>query len=73
MIDSAIDSPPTPTTPRQRLVLALNAELGALLATGDTEAARVAHEALGKLLGGTGGEPATVADLSVERAKRGAK
>lgn len=33
------------------MIASLNAELGAALHAGDLEAARVAHEALGRLLG----------------------
>ncbi|MBK8994641.1 MAG: hypothetical protein IPM35_02670 [Myxococcales bacterium] len=68
------DSPPAPTTPRQRMIAGLNAELAAALAAGDLEAARVAHEALGRLLGASqAGERAVVIDLAAEQAKRGGK
>lgn len=48
----------------------LNAELGAALAAGDLEAARVAHEAIGRLLGAPGAA-GDVADLAAARARRG--
>ncbi len=46
----------------------LTAELRAALEAGDTAAAQVAHEALGKLLGGT--PAAAVVDLAAERLRR---
>jgi hypothetical protein len=52
------------------MIASLNAELGEALRVGDLGAARVAHEALGRLLEG-GGEPARVVDLATERARRG--
>ena len=51
------------------MIAALNADLGAALAEGDLEAARVAHEALGKLLG-TDAPRGPVVDLGAERKKR---
>jgi hypothetical protein len=56
--------------PRAALALALNEAARAALAGGDLHAARVAHEALGRLLADP--EPGTpaVADLAAERAKR---
>ena len=56
------------TTPRERMIAALHAELGAALAVGDIEAARIAHEALGRLLG-TDAPTAAVSDLAAERRK----
>lgn len=54
------------------MIAALNVELGAALEAGDLEAARVAHETLGRLLGTD--KPATpVADLNAERRRRGGK
>jgi hypothetical protein len=47
----------------------LSADMGAALAAGDTEAARVAHEAIGRLLG-LPGPGAEVVDLAVERERR---
>jgi hypothetical protein len=40
------------------------------LAVGDTEAARVAHEAIGRLLGAPGVPGAVVVDLAKERERR---
>lgn len=57
------------STPRERMIAGLHAELGEALRLGDTEAARVAHEAIGRLLG-TAGSPAPVADLAAERRRR---
>lgn len=37
---------------------------------GDVEAARVANEALGRLLGATGAQPGAVVDLAAERERR---
>ena len=42
-------------SPREALVAALAAGLVAALAAGDTDAARVAHGAIGALLGAPGG------------------
>lgn len=55
-------------TPRERMIAALNTELGAAIAEGDLEAAKVAHEALGRLLGGA--TPGPVLDLATERRRR---
>ncbi|WP_437726114.1 hypothetical protein [Sorangium sp. So ce861] len=43
----------------------------AALAAGDVEAARIAHETIGRLLGGPGADAAGVVDLAVERTRRG--
>jgi len=51
------------------MIAMLNAELGAALDVGDLEAAKVAHEAIGKLLG-SGGAVTPVADLTAERKRR---
>ncbi len=61
------------TTPRARMVVELSASLAKAVAVGDIEAARVAHEALGKLLGSsnTSADEAEVVDLASHRkAKR---
>lgn len=71
-IVSVIDSPDAPATPRARIVTTLNLELGAAIDAGDIEAARAAHEALGRLLGAPG-KPAKVVDLAAEKARRGGK
>jgi hypothetical protein len=52
-----------------RIAAALNAELAEALRLGDLEAARVAHEALGRFLQG-GAESREVVDLAAERVKR---
>ncbi len=54
----------------------LYSDMGAALAAGDLEAARVAHDAIGKLLaamrpGDGPGDGAPVVDLAAEREKRG--
>ncbi|WP_231864356.1 hypothetical protein [Sorangium cellulosum] len=43
----------------------------AALAAGDVEAARIAHETIGRLLGAPGADAAGVVDLAAERARRG--
>jgi hypothetical protein len=48
---------------------ALSTAVAAAVASGDMEAARVAHRALGELLAAPGG--AAVIDLGAERRKRG--
>ena len=60
---------PVPESPRDRIIAALNAEIGEALRLGDIEAARVAHEARGRLLPNNG-ESGDVVDLAKERAKR---
>jgi hypothetical protein len=59
------------TSPRAALLEQLAAGITAAVASGDLEAARVAHQAIGKLLG-SGGVPAVV-DLDAERVKRGTR
>ena len=51
----------------------LSAGMRAAVETGDLEAARVAHEAIGKLLGPEAGVGAPVVDLGGERRKRGSR
>ncbi|WP_437994385.1 hypothetical protein [Sorangium sp. So ce145] len=43
----------------------------ATLAAGDVEAARIAHETIGRLLGAPGADVPGVVDLAAERARRG--
>ncbi|WP_437980856.1 hypothetical protein [Sorangium sp. So ce117] len=43
----------------------------AALAAGDVEAARIAHETIGRLLGAPGADAGGVIDLAAERARRG--
>lgn len=65
--------PPQPTpaeSPRTALVRALTAALTVATAAGDLHAARVAHEALGRLLAEPEPGAPTVTDLGEERAKR---
>ena len=59
---------PIPENSPERLA-ALHADLAETLRVGDIAAARMAHEALGRLLE-EDGEPADVVDLAVARAKR---
>jgi hypothetical protein len=56
-------------TPRQLLLTALTTALTEATMAGDIHAARVAHEAIGKLLTDGTGQAAPVADLALERAK----
>lgn len=61
----------TPGTPRDRFVASLAETIREASAAGDLEAARVAHDALGKLLRAPGpGGAAPVVDLATEREKR---
>jgi hypothetical protein len=59
-------------SPRATMLAHLSADMSALLAAGDVEAARAAHEAIGKLLGAHG-LPAVVVDLAAERERRAEK
>ncbi|WP_437727051.1 hypothetical protein [Sorangium sp. So ce861] len=43
----------------------------AALAAGDVEAARIAHETIGSLLGAPGADQGGVIDLAAERSRRG--
>ncbi|HTN84190.1 MAG TPA: hypothetical protein VL242_10905 [Sorangium sp.] len=43
----------------------------AALAEGDLEAARIAHETIGRLLGAPGADAGSVIDLAAERSRRG--
>ena len=62
---------PAPATPRAAMLAHLSADMGAALAAGDVEAARVANEAIGKLLAaGEASEGAPVVDLAAERRRR---
>jgi hypothetical protein len=63
------DSSGAAPNPRAALVVQLAAAVGALASVGDLDGARVASEALSKLLGATG-EAAPVVDLA-ERRRRG--
>ena len=68
--DSQDDSTATSQSPRARLVAALTEAISAAMAAGDLHAARVAHEALGRLLEEPEPGAPVVADLGEERAKR---
>jgi hypothetical protein len=61
---------PAPKTPRERLVAVLTETIAAALPAGDLHAARVAHEALGRLLAERDPGASSVTDLASERAKR---
>ncbi|NUQ72077.1 MAG: hypothetical protein HUU21_00660 [Polyangiaceae bacterium] len=58
------------TSPRTALLVHLAEDLKAAIEAGDLEAARVAHEAIGRLLGSTAAKNATVVDLATARARR---
>ena len=61
-----------PASPRAALLASLAEGMRAALATGDVEAARIANEAIGRILGGPGAESAgSVIDLAAERVRRG--
>src|ERR1700679_106691 len=57
------------SSPRAVMLAHLSADMGAALAAGDVEAARIAHDAIGKLLG-MPGLSAAVVDLAAERERR---
>ena len=69
---AAMPSAPAPATPRAAMLAHLSADMGAALAADDLAAARVAHEAIGKLmaLGLAPVDGAPVIDLATERRKR---
>ena len=61
-----------PASPRAALLASLAAGMRAALAAGDVEAARIANEAIGGILGAAGAESAgSVIDLAAERGRRG--
>jgi hypothetical protein len=57
-------------TPRKRLVAALTEAISAAMAAGDLHAARVAHEALGRLLEPPDPAGTKVTDLREARARK---
>ena len=57
-------------TPRRRLVMALTDAVAAGIDGGDLHAARVAHEALGRLIGEPNSDASRVADLNTARAEK---
>jgi hypothetical protein len=67
----SVQTPGPAPSPRADLVRALTAAIDAATRAGDLHAARVAHEALGRLLAEPEPGAPTVADLASERAKRG--
>ena len=63
-----------PASPRAALRASLADGMRATLAACDVEAARIANEAIGRILGGAGAEPAgAVIDLAAERVRRGVR
>jgi hypothetical protein len=62
-----------PESPRGALVAALTTTIAAATAAGDLHAARVAHEALGRLLAEPQRGAPAVPNLASERAKRGTR
>jgi hypothetical protein len=60
-----------PADPRSALLGQLAEGMREALAAGDVEAARIAHEAIGRLLGATGADAGGVIDLAAERRRRG--
>ena len=65
---------PVSASPRAIMLGHLYADMGAALAVGDLEAARIAHDAIGRLLAAMrpgDGDGAPVVDLATERGKRG--
>lgn len=69
--NASIETPPPSPSPRARLVANLTETISSATAAGDLHAARVAHEALGRLLAEPEPGAPDVADLASERAKRG--
>lgn len=67
---SAIEAPAPSTNHRARLLAELGQAIASATAAGDLEAARIAHEALARLLGPPGAAGGVV-DLSAARARRG--
>ncbi|WP_437961337.1 hypothetical protein WME76_17980 [Sorangium sp. So ce119] len=60
-----------PEDPRTVLLGQLAEGMRAALAAGDVEAARIAHETIGRLLGAPGADAAAVIDLAAKRSRRG--
>lgn len=61
----------TPRAARHSLLLALADAMKAALAAGDVETARIAHDAIGRLLPAPGSDGGSVVDLATERDRRG--
>lgn len=68
--DSKDDSAVALQSPRQKLVEALTRAIAAAMAVGDLQVARVADEALGRLVEAPERSVAVVADLGAARAKK---
>ena len=64
-------APATGTSPRAKLVSVLAEAVAAAIAAGDLHAARVAHEAIGRLIAEPDPAARCVADLDSERRNRG--
>jgi len=56
--------------PRVRIIASIAQAMVAALEAGDAEAARVAHDAIGRMLGGPQGDGAEVVDLATWRSKK---
>ncbi|WP_437277514.1 hypothetical protein WME90_40705 [Sorangium sp. So ce375] len=67
----ADESQTKPADPRTVLLGQLAEGMRAALAAGDVEAARIAHETIGRLLGAPRADAAGVIDLAAERSRRG--
>ncbi|XXX73304.1 hypothetical protein WMF30_37220 [Sorangium sp. So ce134] len=65
------ESQTKPADPQTVLLGQLAEGMRAALAEGDVEAARIAHETIGRLLGAPGAHAGGVIDLAVERTRRG--
>jgi len=73
LADDAADAPrPVEAAPNARAALGadLAGHVARLLAAGDVEGARIAHEAMGRLLAAAAPSSGTVVDLAAERARR---
>lgn len=70
---AALQRPVAQASPdvRASLLCALADGMSATLAAGDVEAARIAHETIGRLLGAPGTGAAGIIDLAAERDRRG--
>jgi hypothetical protein len=64
------DSQAKPASSRAAFLESLSTVLVAALAAGDIEVARIANEAIGRLLGAAGSEQGAVVDLAAERVRR---
>ncbi len=69
--DTPQGSTADPPKPRAALAATLAGHMASLLASGDVEGARVAGDAMMRLLGSDAGQGSPVVDLAAEREKRG--